>query len=464
MTLPATTDGLVNVASGLGTNKAKRSHNTFTYSILNAWEQMDAAYQTSWLARQIVDVPAEDMTREWRTIKCDGADDIRAEEDRLQIPMDCNEALSWARLYGGGGILMITGQDLTKPLNLNLVRKGSLQRVIVFDRFDMQAMTLNTWNVLAENYLEPEFYTINGGGQQVHWSHFARFMGAKLPRRQRAQTQGWGDSELRKCLDDIMDIVASKDGIAELMQEANVDVITREGLSDELASDQDAAIIQRYTMFRMMKSNVQMALLDGDETYDRKTLDLAGVAPVLETLMTWISGAADIPVTRLFGTSAKGLNATGDGDLTNYFNSIRSKQLTQLDPAMRMLDEVLVRSALGYFPDDYNYVWNPLQQPDSVEMATAGKTRAETDQIYLDAGVIQVSQIQRRLQAEEAYQFNDEDIEELEGLEEPNMPAEPVVSEPKAPALSTDAFMSAYTALTRDGVSHESAIAVLMGG
>lgn len=462
MTLPATTDGLVNVASGLGTNKAKRSHNTFSYAVLSDWQQMDAAYQTNWLARQIVDVPAEDMTREWRTIKCDGADDIRAEEDRLHIPMDCNEALSWARLYGGGGILMITGQDLTKPLNLNLVKKGSLQRVIVFDRFDMQAMTLNTWNVLATNYLEPEFYTINGGGQQVHWSHFARFMGAKLPRRQRAQTQGWGDSELRKCLDDIMDIVASKDGIAELMQEANVDVITRMGLSDELASDQDDAIVSRYTMFAHMKSVVQMALLDGDETYDRKTLDLAGVAPVLETLMTWISGAADIPVTRLFGTSAKGLNATGDGDLTNYFNSIRSKQLTQLDPAMRMLDEVLVRSALGYFPDDYNYVWNPLQQPDSVEMATAGKTRAETDQIYLDAGVIQVSQIQRRLQAEEAYQFNDEDIEELEGLEEPNMPAEPVV-EPAKQALSTDAFMSAYTALTRDGVSRESAIAVLMG-
>lgn len=462
MTLPATTDGLVNVASGLGTNKAKRSHNTFSYAVLSDWQQMDAAYQTNWLARQIVDVPAEDMTREWRTIKCDGADDIRAEEDRLHIPMDCNEALSWARLYGGGGILMITGQDLTKPLNLNLVKKGSLQRVIVFDRFDMQAMTLNTWNVLATNYLEPEFYTINGGGQQVHWSHFARFMGAKLPRRQRAQTQGWGDSELRKCLDDIMDIVASKDGIAELMQEANVDVITRVGLSDELASDQDDAIVSRYTMFAHMKSVVQMALLDGDETYDRKTLDLAGVAPVLETLMTWISGAADIPVTRLFGTSAKGLNATGDGDLTNYFNSIRSKQLTQLDPAMRMLDEVLVRSALGYFPDDYNYVWNPLQQPDSVEMATAGKTRAETDQIYLDAGVIQVSQIQRRLQAEEAYQFNDEDIEELEGLEEPNMPAEPVV-EPAKQALSTDAFMSAYTALTRDGVSRESAIAVLMG-
>ena len=260
-----TVDGLVNVASGLGTSKAKRSHNMFNYAVLQNWQQLDAAYQTNWLARQIVDVPAEDMCREWRSIKCEDAYAIRMEEDRLMLPSLVQEAISWARLYGGGGILMLTGQDLTKPLNVNRIRKGDLKRCIVFDRYDMSAMTLNTWNVLEPNFLLPEFYTITGGGQQIHWSHFARFNGARLPRRQMLQTQGWGDSELRKCLDDIMDMVASNDGIAELMQEANVDVIKREGLSDELASDQDDAIINRYTLFSQMKSVVQMALLDGDE-------------------------------------------------------------------------------------------------------------------------------------------------------------------------------------------------------
>lgn len=406
-----TTDGLQNVVSGLGTAKAKRSHNTFQYALLNNWQQLDAAYQTNWLARQIVDVPAEDMCREWRSIKSVDADTIRAEEDRLMLPMFTQEALSWARLYGGAGILMLTGQDLTQPLKVNRVGKGDLTRLIVFDRYDMQSMTLNTWDILASNYLLPEFYNITGGKQQIHWSHFARFNGARLPRRQMAVTQGWGDSELRKCLDDIMDIVASKDGIAELMQEANVDVIKREGLSDELASDQEGMIIDRYATFSQMKSVVQLALLDSDETYERKTLDLGGVAPIIETFMTWISGAADIPVTRLFGTSAKGLNATGEGDMNNYNNSIRSKQLIQLDPGMRTLDEVLVRSALGHWPDDFNYVWNPLAQPNELAIAQAAKTRAEKDMLYLGEGIIRPSQIQRNLQSSEEYQFSEEDID-----------------------------------------------------
>lgn len=448
-----TNDGLINVASGLGTAKAKRSHNFFAYEALGNWQQLDAAYSTNWLARQIVEIPAEDMCREWRQFKCKEADDIRIEEDRLMIQVLVQEAVTWSRLYGGGGILMLTGQDLSKPLDIKRVRKGSLERCIVFDRHDMSPLTLNTWDILAPNYMKPEFYTITGGSQQIHWSHFARFNGKLLPRRQMLQTHGWGDSELRVCLDDIMDMVASKDGIAELMQEANVDVIKRQGLSDELASDQDDAIVSRYALFSKMKSVVQMALLDGDEEYDRKTLDLGGVAPVIETFMTWISGAADIPVTRLFGTSAKGMNATGEGDMRNYNNSIRSKQVTQIDPGLRTLDEVLVRSALGYWPDDFNYVWNPLAQPNALEIAQAAKARADKDLAYLAEGVIKVSQIQHNLESGEEYQFDEGAIEKQAAAE-----ADIVVrpdDEDKPATSDTGEFINRYADMIARGLSHE---------
>ena len=446
--VPVTNDGLVNIASGLGTAKAKRSHNMFAYSRFGDWQHLDNAYQTNWLARQIVDVPAEDMCREWRTLKTDDADAIRAEEDRLMIPVMVQEAATWSGLYGGAGMLMLTGQPLDKPLNINRVRKGDLRRVIVFDRYDMSAMQMNTYNVLADNFLLPEYYTITGGGQQIHWSHFARFNGTRLPRRQMQQTQGWGDSDLRKCLDDIMDLVAAKDGIAELMQEANVDIIKRAGLNEELASDQDEAITQRYALFSQMKSVIQMALLDGDEDYDRKTLNLGGVAPVIETFMTWISGAADIPVTRLFGTSAKGMNATGEGDMNNYFNSIRSKQLVRLDPGMRTLDEVMVRSALGYWPDDFNYVWNPLQQPNELQSAQAAYARAQKDVMYLDAGIVRPSQIQRNLQSSEEYQYDATEIDEADKSE----------LEVQSPALDTGEFMERYMQLIERNMSHDEAM------
>lgn len=414
-------DGLVNVVSGLGTNKAKRSHNQWAIEGFNNWANLDAAYQSNWIARQVVDVPARDMTRQWRRIKAANAEEITAEEQRLCLPVVVEEALSWSGLYGGAGILMITDQDLSKPLNINAIKKGSLKRLLVFDRFDLTAQTLNMTDVLADNYLQPNFYTITGGQQTIHWTHVARFNGERIPRRQMIQTQGWGDSVLRKCLADISDMVASKDGIAELMQEANIDVITREGLNDELASDQDEAIMERYELFSQMKSVINMALLDGDETLTRETLNLSGVAPIIEQFMTWISGAARIPVTKLFGTSAKGLNATGDGDMKNYYDDIRAFQVSRVGIPLRVLDEVMVRSATGSFPTDFDYVWNPLEQPNEVEQSQAELLQAQKNVLYLAEGIIQKSQIMRELQTNEEYQFDDDEINELEEMEEGNL-------------------------------------------
>lgn len=411
-------DGLVNVVSGLGTAQGKRAHNTFLYDKMGNYGDLEAAYQSNWVARQIVDIPADDMTREWRTIKCQDAEAIRVVEDYFGVKQAANDAISWSRLYGGSAILMITNQDLEKPLDINKVKKGDLQRLIVFDRYEMFPVSINTWNPLAENYLFPEYYTIYQGNQRIHWSHFVRFMGAKLPRRQKVITWGWGDSELRKCLEDIKDVVSAKDGISELMQEANVDVITREGLTDDLTTAEESKITERYRLFGQMKSIVRLALLDGTEKLDRLTLNLSGVAPVLETLMTWICGAARIPHTRLFGDSASGLNSTGDGDLATYYDSIRSEQNSKLDRPMSYLDQVLVRSALGYMPDDYNYDWNKLKQPDRKEEAEAFKLEIDADIALLDANVITRSQVMRRLEGQEYYQFDREKIEALEKAED----------------------------------------------
>lgn len=428
-------DGLTNVMTGLGTAKSKRSYNQWQMALMNNFAELDAAYQSNWIARKICDIPAEDMTREWRRIKCEDAEAVAALEQQLLVPNMVQEALSWANLYGGSGILMITGQDLTKPLIPERIKKGDLKRLLVLDRWDMSSSTINTWDILAENYLKPEFYQVRGGQMQIHHTHFARFNGERLPLRQQALTQGWGDSKLRKCIEDIADMVAAKDGIAELMQEANIDIITREGLTEELSTDQDDAIIKRYELFSMMKSSIQMALLDGGdgsgggEKFDRMTLNLSGVAPVIEQFMTWISGAADIPVTRMFGTSAKGMNATGEGDEKNYNNSIRAGQRKDMAQPMRTLDEVLVRSALGEFPSDYDYEWNPLALPNGLENAQAEKLRSDKHIQYLELGVVQKSQVMRELQANEEYQFDDDEIEQLEGLEEGNMFEEPIEPE-----------------------------------
>lgn len=75
-------------------------------------------------------------------------------------------------------------------------------------------------------------------------------------------------------------------------------------------------------------------------------------------------------MTRLFGRSPAGMNATGESDLTNYYDMVASIQKTDVSRSMYTLDEVLIRSALGSRPDDLFMTWRPLWQPSAVQRAT----------------------------------------------------------------------------------------------
>lgn len=419
-----TADSLQNVITGLGTARSKRSYTGFNYDQMNGYGELEAAYQSNWLAAAIVDYPADDMTREWRVIKCEDADEIRTEEDRLCLSHSVNDAITWSGLYGGAAILMLTNQDFEKPLDVNKIKQGDLSRLVVLDRYQLYPNTINTWNILASNYMEPEYWSVWQGNQRIHHSHFVFFRGKKVPNRLRMQTLGWGDSQLRRCMEELKDALSSKGGIAELMQEANLDVITAQGLADQITTGQEKAITDRYTQYGLMKSIFKLSLLDGDEKLDRMTLNLSGVAPVLDVLKSFVVGCSGIPATRLFGEQAKGLGNEGAGDLNNYYDNIRAKQVTYLDPAMSYLDQVMVRSAVGSMPADYNFDWNRLYQPNRKEEAEARKIEMETAVLGLDAGVIKQSQVMRNLEADEQYHYPQGVIDEIEEAEKDNWRAD----------------------------------------
>ena len=133
--------------------------------------------------------------------------------------------------------------------------------------------------------------------------------------------------------------------------------------------------------------------------------------------MLWISGCAGIPYSKVWGVSPSGLNSTGEGDETNYYDRIRSSQNNQLAQPLNYLDQIMVRSAVGEFPKDYDFVWNPLKQPNQVELAQSQLLRAQKDRIYYEDGIVRGSQIQKNLQASEEYQFSEGQIEEIEKAE-----------------------------------------------
>lgn len=411
------TDSLSNMVANIGTNRDKRTHNVFGFEFVNQIE-LEAAYQSNWIARRIVDKPNEDALREWRVFSGKQAKQIATEERRLGVQQHYLETCCWADLYGGAAILMVTGQDLSEPLDLDKIKKGGLKNLVVLDRWDIQPTEFNLTDPLQPNWMMPNLYTMVNGTQSIHHSHIIRRTGARLPRRMRMFEQGWGDSRLRRCMSDLRDVVATKSGIASLVLEANVDTISVKGLQGALSSAQSSQITERYRMFGMMKSLVNLGLLDADnETYDRKSVAFSGLSQIMEQFMVWTAGAAEMPVTELWGQSAAGLSSTGDGDLKTYHGTIKGKQDGQMRLDLELLDQVLIRSALGTYPDDIEFEWNPLAQTSGIEQAQEDLADAQADSLHIENRVIRPSHAMRRAQAKGTYAITDEQIATQEQIE-----------------------------------------------
>ncbi len=96
----------------------------------------------------------------------------------------------------------------------------------------------------------------------------------------------------------------------------------------------------------MLLNNMGMQVMDAADGLETHQYTFGGLADCYQQFIMDISGAAEIPVTRLFGRSPSGLNATGESDLQNYYDMIAEKQESVLRPILNKLLPVFVLSTL----------------------------------------------------------------------------------------------------------------------
>ncbi len=425
----AANDSIQNFQAGLGATAYDKS--AFNdYSVVTGISELRAnsMYRGDWLCARIVNSVADDMTRAWLECTWDGKDDqeeytdqIEAAEQALGVQAKVNEAIKWARLYGGGAIILgIKGQKLSEPLDLETVRKGSLSLLHVMDRWRLAATGMNDEDTESPNFGNPLHYTLYQSAEEVHWSRVIRFDGRVLPWYEWQRNGRWHDSELQALMTNVQDYAATRAATASLVFESNVDIIKTPDLAANHASDDGTAIVtDRYQSMVIMKSINRALILDKDEEYQQKQVSFAGINEVLEKFMVDVCGACDIPMTRLFGRSPGGLNATGDSDLRNYYDHISARQNSAVRPQLMRLYEVLVRSTIGSMPPDFGIRFNPLWQVSDLDRAQIDKLRMETDAGYINAGVLTEGMVAKELKDRGTYRtLEDEDVKMVEQLAE----------------------------------------------
>lgn len=319
--------------------------------------------------------------------------------DELDVTETLIEARCFARAYGGSAILVGAddGQSLDQPLDERRIKSVNWLKVL---------RPRECWPArYYRNIKSPKFGTIShyrvqretlGGGSagvlEVHASRLITFLGVVVSTRQRARRQGWGDSVLVRCIEKVMDFQASFQASGILIQDFAQAVFKMKGLANAMMNGEDDIMVNRARAIDLSRSVARAILIDEGEEFERKTTPVAGLPDLLDRQCNRLSAAARMPVSLLVGMAPAGLNATGDADVRNWYDSVKGDRERKLRPRHNRLIKLIMLAAdspsKGKEPKQWKVKYHSPWQMTDKEIAELRNKQADTDQKYVSAGIL----------------------------------------------------------------------------
>lgn len=432
------TDAFSNPAArlGFGTFDLMQGTQYTATRMTQNYELLTTLYRENWVVQNIVALVPDDVIRKWyepkTSISPEYIDRLTRLERKAKLRDKVREGMYWSRLYGGAaGIIMIKGQDnLEEPLDLDMVMPDSFLGLQVLDRWTGVYPSLEIVSDPEDpDFGLPEYYTIRDEERgymvaNVHHSRVVRFSGRELPWLEKVTELYWGESEVEAIYQDLVrhDNVAAN--MASLTFRANVTYMETDGL-DQLLGTANTEMQRRFwnvmAAQSIMESNFGTRIVNKGDVMHQHQYTFSGLADVYDRMMMDVSGAARIPVTKLFGRSPAGLNATGESDLRNYYDYIDTIRDTDFRAIIERLLPVLAMSAWGEIPDDLDIDFAPMDTPTAAENADVVQKRTSAIVTAYQADLIDQKTARMELQSLDAETgafstIPDELIEQGEGV------------------------------------------------
>ena len=394
-------DGWKNLLSGMGGRRDKTRYTRPSPVTRLSDIELAALYYGDPIAADAVDYLPEDMTKAGFEVNGDNGE-LEQAFNELHGPEKFKEALAYTELYGGAIILMdIEGSGTyDQPYDPAKGKKVRALRVYPRTRIDLGLMKQV---VLPESpYFEDyEQFVIRKIDGSTFTAHASRCLIFKSPIRVDPTMAGfvgyeryWGLSAVLRYYDAVAAYGTLIQGLTHLSQELAVGKYKLSNLEQLVAEGDYRAINRRMDAIDTQKSIVNGVFLGEGEDYTREQLTLSGVDSLTDRFMMHVAAATRYSVTRLFGRSAAGLNATGKGDQDNYYDRVKSAQTNRMTPPLIRLLEVL-NNSLKVLPkgEKIAVTYNPLYPLDSTQEADVRYKIAQADAVYIDRGVLSQDEV-----------------------------------------------------------------------
>lgn len=348
-------DGIENLSTGMGTASDAKTSTEFAEVTLDL-EDIQKAYRYDWVFPKAVEIPAKDMTKKWLQFhgKSKQIDFVKQQYKALKVKQTIRKALIYKAMYGASFIVIETmGKSVKSRLdNTQKIKKLHLYHKYSFEKKEKEVH-------------ESRIYTMEQNEFQ--------------------------DSLLFKLQESILNLITSLEMPASLMHKSDMDFLSIKGLAQALqkckknkdCNEAEEKILKRVQTMYEQLSMFKLGIKDSEETYESFTKDLSNYSDLQTAYMQVVAGAADIPLTRFFGTAPSGMNSTGESDLQNYHESLSAMQDEFIEPILEKLNDVIFESN-AIKQKGFSFDFAPIRDLSPMEKVDIQSKEASIIAMFID--------------------------------------------------------------------------------
>lgn len=290
-------------------------------------------YKQFGILAKVVDIPVDDAYKQGGfDLEADSIDE--KELKQLQNVLTKNQdieklkiARKWARLYGGGALIAMSGNDLSKPLNYESLYKQPLEFMPV-ERWQL-AYTKANVNIRGGKWQLVQYGNLTDkNAKEIDDTRVFVLNGKTAPFLIMQQTQGWGISVFEQIFQDMSQFFKSRNVMFELLDEAKTDVLKLATMQTALSSSSGRKALQMMVDTIAANKNYKSQItLSKDDDYEQKQISFSGFEGILKEIRVMIAGSANMPVNKLWGEGVTGFGS-GEDSLENYNSQIENEVRT----------------------------------------------------------------------------------------------------------------------------------------
>jgi phage-related protein (TIGR01555 family) len=379
--------------------------------------------------RRISEIIAQEMTRKWIKVTSKG------DEDKTEKIAELVEALENFKvqdtfrrcaeqdgLFGRAHLFIDIGKsddpaELKTPIgngrdatSKGKITKGSLNRIATVEALWCYPSLVNSNNPLKADWYNPQSWYVNS--QEVHASRLLLFVGREVPDilKPAYSFGGLSMSQMAKPYVDIW--IRNRQSVSDLIHSFSAMVLSTD-MTSQLQGD-GQGLFARASLFNNMRDNSGILLLNKDtEEFANVSTPLGTLDQLLAQSQEHMCSVAGVPVVKLLGVQPAGLNASSQGEIDTFSDSIKAYQEKLFGDKLRRVIDIVQLHLWGDVDSDITYNFVPLEEMSEKELADIRKTEAETDDLHINAGVISTLEVRKRIANDANSPYINLDAEDL---------------------------------------------------